>query len=339
MVKVYLYPNILVDNMRSKNPYISNLSKSISAHNQVINEESPSESGVFDILKYLSRVDVVYLNWIEDLPNKRGGRIQSFFFILLLAYLKLAGKRIVWTLHNKKSHSAKHAFTKSILLRLLLRKSDLIITHASDGLNYIPDQTPKKFIPHPVDTLVKRPGKTALKDYDIIIWGTVNKYKGIDLFLNYLKENGLIEKYRIVVAGTVVGADLLENLEAIANTYPNVTLLNRYIEQSELSELIEKSKLILFCYQSESVLSSGALMDSLLFDSSIAGPDVGAFHDLAQEGIIYSFSDYKDLISKINRLFEAENVHETQAKKKEEFLKNNSWEVFSIRINELLKQL
>ncbi|MEN8229368.1 MAG: hypothetical protein ABFS38_14515, partial [Bacteroidota bacterium] len=308
-------------------------------HNQVINKEFPSVNGVFDILKYLHKLDVLYLNWIEELPEKRGGRIQSIFFILLMSYLKFSGKKIIWTLHNKKSHSDRHTMVKALLLRLLLKKSDLIITHASDGLNYIPKKTPGVYIPHPVIPRKQQNNTTHARLNDIIIWGTVNKYKGIDLFLSYLIENKLIEKYRIIIAGTVVGSELTDKLERIALEYENVSLMNRYIEKEELITLIEESKLILFCYQSESVLSSGALMDSLSFNTNIAGPDVGAFHDLAQEGLIFSFKDYNDLMMRMDDFLISKGSSPAKEKKKENFLKNNSWEVFSSRIAELIKEL
>ncbi len=339
MKKIYLYPNILIGNTRSKNPYMNNLTESLSIHNQVINRGNPSRNGIFDIFKYMKLMDVLYLNWVEDLPERRGGTLQSFFFILLIGLLKLSGKKVIWTLHNKKSHSVDHRFIKSVLFRLLLRRSDLIITHASEGLKSIPENTPKLFIHHPVDTNKQNHKSIHDKIYDIIIWGTITKYKGIDKFLKHLVQNGLAHKYRIIIAGTVKSVELIEELEQIDQDYPNIGLLNRFIEEEELVELIEKSKLILFCYQSDSILSSGALMDSLLFDSTIIGPNVGAFADLSQEELIYSFKNFDDLIKLMDPLL-ADNHSKTASEtKKQEFIKANSWETFSDRISKELSQL
>lgn len=339
MLKVYLYPNIILDNAKSMNPYFKDLSNAILIHNKVINEGNPTRFGIFNILRYINDLDIVYLNWVEDLPDKRGGTIQSIFFMLLLPCLKLMGKKIVWTLHNKTSHSTKHQSMKKTLLRLLIKRCDLIITHASDGLNYIPEKIPVAFLPHPTKPCYKSVSNTDLKVYDIIIWGAVTEYKGIDTFLLYLIENRLISKYRILIAGRVDGPRLKESLESIAQENNNVTLLNRFIAEQELIDLIGKSRLILFSYHSKSVLSSGALMDSLRFKTTIVGPNVGAFNDLSKDGLIYTFHDYVHLIEVLDDLLENYQDRAISASLTETYIIENSWEMFSDRVTTQLNQL
>lgn len=311
----------------------------LSFNNQVINDGNPSEIGIFDIFKYLRKIDLVYLNWIEELPRRRGGMTQTLVFILLFGYLKLRRKKIVWTLHNKKSHTAKHEIFKSILINLLLRRSDLIITHASEGLTLIPDKTRKVYFPHPVSSIIRINPNPVLKNYDIIIWGSIKEYKGVDTFLYYLIKEGLIHKYKIVIAGTVIGSELEDQLKIIDKEYNNVTLINRFVEKNELMELIEQSRIILFCYHSESILSSGALMYSLHFNSTIIGPNVGAFYDLAEEGIIFTFEHYDDLIMTIDEQINDTSLKAKEEAKKLEFMEDNSWEAFSEKVDELLRQL
>jgi len=340
MIKIYLYPVTKRGSSSFVNPYINHLAKALSVHDLVLNKDNPSGRGIFDILKYLRIIEVVYLNWPEDLPEKHRGYLQSIFFIILLCYIKISGKKIVWTLHNKKSHSKRHNLVKSILFRLLLSHSDLIITHAKEGLSFIPSGSRKAYIPHPVNTSRYNYAEPdTKKEYDIIIWGSINKYKGIDDFLMFLIENKLIDKYRILIAGKVTGSELHSKLEKIQFEYNSVTLLNRYIEENELNGLISRSKLILFCYHADSVLSSGALMDSLQFNSIIIGPDVGAFKDLAEEGMIYTYKDFHELIMIIDALLEESHDNTTTYQKIREFIIHNSWNDFSDRMSKLLREM
>lgn len=339
MTRIYVYPNIKLGIKGFTNPYIKHLAESLSANNQVVNKDFPASNGIFDILKYLKQIDLLYLNWIEDLPEKRGGYIQSLFFILLLPYLKLRGKKIVWTLHNKKSHSEKYKLIKSVLFKLLLKYSDLVVTHAKEGLNHIPATTSKVYIHHPLKVSKQNYAASDLKKYDLIIWGSITKYKGIDAFLDYLTAKGLIENYEILIAGEVVGSELRNTLEKLDHEYQNFTLMNAFVEEKELEKLIFQSRVVLFCYHSDTVLSSGALMDSLLYNSAIVGPDVGSFNDLAREGIIHTFKSYDDLILILNELIEdPENLAKTKDKRMA-FIENNSWEAFSSQIDQQLSLL
>jgi hypothetical protein len=339
MHKIYLYPNIPPEQTRSRNPYIQNLSESLSLHNKVVNKDAPAARGIFDIPKYLKDLDILYLNWIEDLPQKRGGSVQSLIFIFLLAYMKLRGKKIVWTLHNKKSHSSGHFILKQMLFRILLKRSDLIVTHASEGLHSIPPKTPKVYIPHPFDTARPIHANTQSKTNDLILWGTVNAYKGIDKFLLQMEKKGILPNYRIIVAGTVADPELAGLLTEISKKHPNVTLINRYIEARELAELIYKSKCVLFTYHSDSILSSGALMDSLQFKATVIGPDAGAFHDLAREKLIYVYRDEEDRIHLLDKLLSNYAQENISRERIEAYMEDNSWDHFSERITRQLDQL
>ena len=104
----------------------------------------------------------------------------------------------------------------------------------------------------------------------------------------------------------------------------------------ELTSLIAKSKFVLFTYSDTSVLSSGALMDTLGLNANIIGPNAGAFADLARENIIQVYDNFIDLIRKI----------ETPVQKSEEdldalgqFIKNNDWQHFGINIDHLIKTI
>ena len=51
----------------------------------------------------------------------------------------------------------KHRWSKKLLIHLLLRKADLIVTHATEGIKVVQDQYPKAvaktvFLHHPTKT-------------------------------------------------------------------------------------------------------------------------------------------------------------------------------------------
>jgi hypothetical protein len=224
-----------------------------------------------------------------------------------------------------------------MLYRQMLKKSDLIITHAREGLSLIPEGKKACFQHHPVTISPLDPGPPKAFSYDIIIWGTIYPYKGITTFLNFLEQKGIIGKYRILIAGKIVTQTLADELLAYHQKYDNLELINGYIEEKRLIELVRASRIALFTYHSESILSSGALMDSLSYGATIVGPSVGAFNDLHELGLIETYTDFNSLVGVVDRLLSLPGEDPSRQEKLAGFMSANSWSEFSLTLLKLIE--
>lgn len=338
MKKSYIYPNSSRNsNLSFYNPYIDDLIQSFGKFNIFINYNKPSKNGVFDIFKYIGRIDYIFFNWIEKIPDNKGGGFQTLFLLFLLPILKLYRIKVVWTMHNKLSHSLEHVYWKRFIFRKMLKYSDVILTHSNEGVLY-GEETLKNsknkihYFPHPVKN--RRLTTKLIKKYDLLIWGTISPYKGIDKFLEYIHQNELDKKYRILIVGKIPDKNYEEKLENYKSE--KIIINNQFIEDTLLQELISQSKIVLFTYSQSSILSSGVLMDSLGYGANIVGPYVGAFADLAEEGIINTYSDFTDMFRIIHeQLIDAGK--KVAPNKIELFLQNNSWDKFAENVSNLLK--
>lgn len=338
MKKVYLYPLTARTKNAVINPYIGNLRDALNENFEVVNASKPSSVGIFDIIRYLGKLDVVYLNWSEEVPSLHRGRLQGIFMLILLPWLKMKSIMIVWTLHNKKTHSDHRGWLKARLYEQMMKKSDLIITHAREGLKLIPEGKMASFQHHPVSKPVAIPMRNKGFKFDIIIWGTIAPYKGITNFLKFIEHNKSISKYRILLAGKVTNSELAEQLQDFEARHKNLLLMDGYVEQEQLIQLIQESKISLFTYHSDSVLSSGALMDSLACGASIVGPAVGAFNDLRDLGLIETYADLQALNDVIDDLLASSDKHPARQKDISEFIAANTWDNFSLSIRNLIEQ-
>jgi len=299
--RIYIYPLSSRDkNLGLYNPYIDDLIHSFSEYYTFVNLESPSKTGIFDILKYITKLDYIIFHWIEKLPEMKGGFLQTLFLFCLIPFLGLFKVKIIWTMHNKMSHSGKSPGLTKAIFKLMLRKSNLILTHSNEGIDFGDELVPGSvhftyYLPHPVKD--RRLDKSLEKEYDILIWGTISPYKGIDKFLEFLHKNKLENKYSILIVGKVSNPEYNDQLQQYSND--KIRIDNRFIEDDLLQNLISKSKLILFTYSKASILSSGVLMDSLGYGANVIGPNVGAFADLAKDGIIDNYYDLDEMIDKI----------------------------------------
>jgi|WetSurMetagenome_2_1015567.scaffolds.fasta_scaffold253093_2 beta-1,4-mannosyltransferase len=335
MKNAYIYPITAYAHKTIPNPYLENLINSLGKYFEFLNKEKPATNGIFDIIQYFRKVEYVFVNWVEDLPDKRGGVLQGLFFIVLVNLLKYRKTKIVWTLHNKFSHYKSNYYFKKFLFKFLVRKSDLIITHSREGIRYIRECYPNnyqkiKYFPHPLEKKFLQ-----FKDNpanDILIWGSIIPYKGIDKFLQHLFDNNLENKYKIRIIGKIKPDSYIECILKLCNASIHVD--NRYIPEEELKRYVADSKIVIFTYIGDSVLSSGVLMDTLSYGGNILAPSVGAFKDAEEDGLINTFETYDDLIRMIDIYLSSSSYRKNDSLKR--FIEENSWSKFSDKISEWL---
>ncbi len=336
--KGYFYPNSAKKKPEDSNPYSFFLMEGIQKEFDILNSKTPSKTGFYDFVKYLRKIDFLFVNWIENLPDKRYGVWQSFLFLFLITLKKFFGFKLIWVMHNKVSHSKKNYRIKKIIYKNLIRKSDLIFTHSTEGERIIKKVDPgnKKviFIHHPVRQR-KNTIQCAKKEYDLLIWGNITPYKGIREFVEFLNENQQkTNVYRILIAGKFLSDTYFESINKFS--LENLFIDNSFIDEDYLDTLIQKSKIILFTYKTDSVLSSGALMKTLEHHSLILGPDYAAFADLEKEGVIFTYKNYPDLFEKVKQLLKPSFDSSYIFSKQEYFTENHSWENSIATINQII---
>ena len=336
-MNIYLYPKIDHTIVIPPNPYIFNLETSLSKNHNIVNKKYNTR-GVLDLFRYIFKARIYLFNWIEDLPARRYGKLQIPIFVLFVYSSRLLGKKIVWTLHNKYSHNTAPNKWTDFMYKFLITKSDLILTHSQSGINFIKENyyqsaSKVKYIIHPVQELIpKTPDEE--KTYDFLIWGVIWPYKGILQFLKFISEYHPKPEIRILILGKCYD----EAYKAEINKYLNDSIVHydKFYEYAEILNFANRSKFILFTYKSDSVLSSGALMDSIRMRSLIIGPNDGAFKDLSSYNFMKTYKSYNDIIDIHNNYQPGNDSIYTEI---DTFCKENSWDLFARKFDVELNKI
>ncbi len=328
-MKAYIYPNSKWKGI--ENPYLENFVTSFDGKIDFVNFRHTAKTGLLDILKYVFSINIIFFNWVEDVPSKTGGKLQWVIFKrLIYPLLRLRKVKIVWILHNNVSHYETHKATKQEIFNSFFKFSDIILTHAKDGVDIIEsklgkDNSKAVYFPHPFND--RKRISNQEKNIDILIWGSISPYKGIDVFLDQVLQNKYLENLNIKICGKVMD----KAYEALLyDKMPhNVDFENRFVSDEELDGYLSRSKITLFIYASESVLSSGALSDSVGYGNIIIGPSKGAFKDLSEQHLVLLFQNAKEIPQLCKSVLD--NFPNTALKSptQDNFLRNHTWKDFS----------
>jgi beta-1,4-mannosyltransferase len=330
MKKIYMYPKNDYETLESPNPYVPNVEAALSEKHIIINQ-TPNYKGVLELFPNIFKADVFFFNWIEDIPIKKYGVIQTFLFPFFILLSKIFGKKIIWVLHNKFSHERKHRRLIKFNFKLMIKHSDLILTHSNAGVEFVKERFPKyvskvKYIIHPVEPMFPVLENTE-KIYDLLIWGTIHPYKGVIDFLKYAKNKPEIQNIKIALSG--ICPDPVERKQLNELLTDNITYINNFQDIDEIAKLANQSRYVLFTYNSESILSSGSFMDSIRMGSCVIGPNKGAFKDLNSYSFVETYNTF-DEISAILVKKETDNVK--IFREIEDFCVQNTWKLFGDKL-------
>lgn len=321
-MKAAIYPNLLYS--KGANPYIEDFVTALRASGiQVTN--SPHKNPLYSICFKRINCDFYFFHWIEDIANHKFGYLQALMAIVFIMRIRWHKKKIIWFLHNRESHATRHKRVRKIMIKMLAKYSSHIITHASGGMALIQSPLNRKvvFIDHPTKNRMEAIDQSRVTPpaFDLLIWGTISRYKGVLEFLQFNKETH--SSLRINIVGKCNDEQLLGELQEAKTN--DVHIENRSSSFEELYGYIQDAKFVLIPYHSASILSSGILMDSLSFGAKVIGPNAGSFKDYASSTKInvYTFEQFEEIehiVSTNTATISRSGYHD--------FLQRNSWDNF-----------
>lgn len=333
-MRIFVYPHTYKKHkVYTGNPYILDFIEALKSHNYEISNELTIKHPLWSLLKFVNNSDIFIFHWLENVPLYKYGIWQFIFSWITLPVLRLKKKKIIWFRHNYIPHNVKSVLKRimcAALIKRLKSKADIIITHSEMGLDDLEKEKDKSFyFIHPTKNRGILP-RRKLK-YDLLIWGTITRYKGVLDFLQYNFNVGDLDNCKIRIIGKCSDKILLAQINSVLKH--NVSFENRRIEFDEVKNLVSETKYVILPYTSESVLSSGILMDSLSVGASIIGPNLGAFKDLSddKEVNVRVYNSFSEIPTILNTSIPNANYPE--------FLSKHSWQIFSTDLQKLISNI
>ncbi len=279
-------------------PYSTSLAEALRRHFLVVNAATGSVELAEDLRRFAGAADVLFLNWPENSTGRRAVKA-----LCRLGLAKLRGKSVVWTHHNAEPHNGKNRWSW-LWLRLLPFFADHIVIHTRESRLLLrvrsDDRRVIEFFHPAFRREVSVPAPESAKRWDVLIWGSMRENKGVQDFLERLQAAGALPRLKVKVAGEFRCPEDHAILQARYGAL-GVESEDRFVPDADLEELHRGARFVLFAYNGASLLNSGALLTSLPRGTPILGPDVGAFREAAQRGLIRTFRNFDEALALIDQ--------------------------------------
>lgn len=290
----------------------------------------------FNLLVYLfsNKIKVIHIQWL---------RFNFFEGIVFASFLRLSGKKIVYTAHDVLPH-----MEDNVINRLIFKYIYRIYHHLVVHTDFIKDRLIKEFkikeskisvLKHGVYTVDddKVTVEGARKKYGIqpgarvfLFFGIISKYKGINLlfkaFNEFISKNP--QSY-LIVAGDIAAAYSSEFTE-IDKLFLHPNIIKRYlrVDNSEVPQLFKACDVVVLPYLEAS--QSGVLFMSYAYGKPVIAPNLGGFPKdvlVNKTGLLFEPQNYKSLLDSMQKF---DSIYDTYFNSdvfiKEYSKENYSWD-------------
>ncbi len=285
------------------NPYAHQLTAGI-------NQSSPQvRASVNDgftlpwIVRRHGRFDILHFHWIEMLyaaPSRWRRHLKLTSVIAGLVWAKLTGVKIIYTVHNLRSHEGQSPRLNRIANRAMFRLADAIHVHneqARADVKHHCGRTHNVFvIPHGSyigtypDTFSRETARRSFNftndQFVFIFLGLLRPYKGIERLLTAFEQTG-DPRARLILAGHADSAGYKTMVLQAAERDPRLTVFPQYVPDNQLSRFLRAADCSVLPYHCAT--TSGAALLAFSFSLPIIAPDLGPFPALVEgsRGLLY----------------------------------------------------
>jgi len=312
---------------KSSNPYNYLLCSALERKGVTV-----SEFSFFNCLKL--RYDIVHVHWPELYLNS-ASFLKAFLFsailIASLAWSKLFGKKIVWTVHNLRPHKVKYGTLNSLFWYFYLPLVDGFISLSGANLKLIRDEYPKlSNVPsavtlhglyngHYPDNLTRSEARTKLSISSerkvCLLMGQLRPYKNIELLIDVFGSADL-SGVDLLVVGRSVDSDYSEELKQLASGKSNVRIIEKYVDDADIQIYMKSVDLMVLPFRR--IFNSGSALLSVSFGIPTLVPNTPNFVEYQNilQDLIFCFDgelESKDILQALeqtepNMLVEAESL-------------------------------
>lgn len=235
---------------------------------------------------------------------------------------KIVHRKIVLNIHDPEPHSGEESWKTKLIRHLYFpRVNQFILFSDYCKKRFIQVSKPKgkvsttrlvtynsylEFKPKPINLNID-----FAKDYVILFYGRISKYKGIEILLGAFEMiNSKYPNVKLIIAGKsnynyFISESLINKIDY------SLFIIDRYITNEEVSYLMQKSSVLVCPYKDAT--QSGVIMTAFSFGLPVVASKVGGLPEYIQEnnnGVLLSLNNVENLTEVLIDFFKNKNKNE-----------------------------
>lgn len=269
------------------NKFVDNIIQAIQRNGYIVH---PIKNAL-SFSKEAREIKIIHLNWFESL--KKGSRLQQFYYFIkkvaILFFLFITGKKIIWTVHNRRSHDSVNPMYEQIITYLLIHLSYRIMILSNMTKLLIGKDNDKiiakiKYVPHPnfIGDYGCRQVTSSQKKLKLLFLGEIRAYKNIELLIRVVEKFSQ-EEVELVIAGKPASAEYKQALLKLGEDKSNIQFRFGFVENNQIPSFLSQCDLVVLPLDVNSSLNSGSAILSFSYGKTVICPEIGTIQDISEQ--------------------------------------------------------
>jgi glycosyltransferase involved in cell wall biosynthesis len=277
---------------RKNNPYTSSLYDALTQMGVTVYEYGTAAA-------LSRRYAILHVHWPEVPLNRgqRASRLSARWFLALIDVARRRGAKLVWTVHNLRSHEQRFPEQEAEFFREFVARVDAFIALTHSGEEAVRrrfpalEGRPSFVVPHHhyrgtyADDVGRDEARRALglaEDARVVLFfGQIMAYKNVPALVRTVRGLSSEPRATLLVAGRPKTAADEAELRAAAAGDPRIRLDLGFVAHERAQFYFRAADLVVLPYRE--ILNSGAAVLALSFDRPVLLPDLGACRELGEQ--------------------------------------------------------
>jgi beta-1,4-mannosyltransferase len=272
-----------------ENPYTRLLYGSVSSRGAQVEDFSPWKA-------LARRYDIFHLHWPEYYvvhPNPIKALVGTLGVLSCICWMRLRGTKVIWTVHNLRSHNYLRPRVEGLFWRFFPRLVDGFLALTPAGLGQAREHFPqlrklpgfvvplgmyRNVYPNGMSRQEARQ-RLRLTQYQrtVLFIGVIAKYKNVPLLAKIFR--GLDDpETQLVIAGRFDSAEDEAATRDAADGDARIQIHSGYVEANDLQIYFNAADLVVLPFRE--ILNSASALLALSFDKPVLVPALGAMPEL-----------------------------------------------------------
>jgi beta-1,4-mannosyltransferase len=272
-----------------ENPYTRLLYHSVGSRGVQVEDFSPWKA-------LARRYDILHLHWPEYYlvhPNPIKALVGTLGALACICWLRLRGTKVIWTVHNLRSHNFVRPRVERLFWRLFPRLVDGFLALTPAGLGQARDHFPllrklpgfvvplgmyRNVYPNEVTSQEARQRlQLPLHQRTVLFIGVIAKYKNVPLLVTVFRRLDDPET-RLVIAGRFDSEEDEAATRKAADGDARIHIHSGFVQASDLQIYFNAADLVVLPFRE--ILNSASALLALSFDKPVLVPALGAMPEL-----------------------------------------------------------